>query len=96
MVSPGSFRDQPESVMQKKLCVVLGSEKSGETFRSICQPYDQEPPEVGILAVEGEERDSDSLIIVAYEGGGAFLIRSRKGSKIIVRGGRPHKPFVLD
>lgn len=82
--------------MENKLYVVLGSEKSGESFQTVDQPYNQQPPEVGILAVDGNGPDSASLIIVAYEGEGAFSIRSQKGSKIIIRGGRPHKPFILE
>jgi len=81
-------------MMEKKLYVVLGSEKSGESFQTVDQPYSQQPPEVGILAVDGNGPDCASLIIVAYEGGGAFSIRSQRGSKITIRGGKPHKPFM--
>ncbi|MFX0204093.1 MAG: hypothetical protein ACFFCW_48970 [Candidatus Hodarchaeota archaeon] len=80
--------------MKKKLYVVLGSEKSGDSFQTICQAYNQQAPEVGILGVEGPGTDSASLVIVTYEGGGAFSIRSQKGSKITIRGGKPHKPFI--
>ena len=80
--------------MEKKLYVVLGSEKSGESFQTVCQPYNQQPPEVGILGVDGHGTDSASLVIVVYEGGGAFSIRSQKGSKITIRGAKPRKPFI--
>ncbi len=82
--------------MEKKLYVVLGSEKSGELFQTVDQPYSQQPPEVGILAVNGNGPDSASLIIVAYEGEGAFSIRSQRGSKITIRGAEPRKPFILE
>lgn len=80
--------------MEKKLRIVLGSEKSGELFQTVDQPYNQKPPEVGILAVDGNGPDLAPLIIVAYEGGGAFSIRSQRGSKITIRGGKPRKPFI--
>jgi hypothetical protein len=79
--------------MERRLCVVLGSEESGESLRKICQPYENKPPEVGILAIEDDGEDSASLIIVAYEGKGAFSIRSSRGSRITVRGGKAHSPF---
>jgi len=82
--------------MEKKLYVVLGSEKSGESSQTVCQAYNHQPPEVGILGVDRPGTDSASLVIVTYEGGGAFSIRSRKGSKITIRGGKPHKPFILE
>lgn len=81
-------------MMEKKLYIVVGCEKSGESFQTVCQPYNQQPPEVGILGVDGNGADSASLIIVTYEGGGAFSIRPQRGSKIIIRGGKPHKPFI--
>jgi len=90
----GSPGNQKGGVMKKKLYVVLGSEKSGESVQTVCQAYNQKPPEVGILGVDGPGSDSASLVIVTYEGGGAFSIRSQKGSKITIRGGRPHKPFM--
>jgi hypothetical protein len=80
--------------MKKKLYVMVGSEKSGESVRTVYQAYNQRPPEVGILGVDGPGTDSVSLVIVTYEGGGAFSIRSQKGSKITIRGGKPHKPFI--
>lgn len=82
--------------MEKKLRVMLGSEKSGELFQAVDQPYNKKPPEVGILAVDGNRHDLASLIIVAYEGGGAFSIRSQRGSKITIHGGKPRKPFILE
>lgn len=80
--------------MKKKLNVMVGSEKSGETAQTVYQAYSQKSLEVGILGVDGPGTDSASLVIVTYEGGGAFSIRSQKGSKITIRGGKPHKPFI--
>jgi hypothetical protein len=81
-------------MMERKLCVILGSEKSDESFQMVDQPYSQQLPEIGILAVDGNGPDSASLIIVTYERGGAFSIRSQRGSRIIIRGGKPRKPFI--
>lgn len=80
--------------MKKKLYIVLGSEETGESYQTVCHSYNQQPPEVGILAVDGPEPDSASLVIVSYEGEGAFSVRSQRGSKIMIRGGKPFKPFI--
>lgn len=80
--------------MKKGLYVVLGSEKTGESFQTVCQAYNQKLLEIGILGVDGSGTDSASLVIVTYERGGAFSIRSQKGSRITIRGGKPYKSFM--
>ena len=87
--------DSGQENNERTVCVVVGSEKSGETFTTLCYPTNEKPVEVGILGTDGPESEA-SLVIVAYEGGGAFSIRSSTGSKISICGGKPLEPFVIE
>ena len=80
--------------MDRKLYVVLESADTGESPQTICQPFDEEPLEVVILAFDGQPSGPAYKIIVAYEGSGAFSIRPQKGSKIRVLGSKVHRSSI--
>ena len=81
--------------MEKRICIKVGTETSGGSFQTVYQTHDHTIPEVAILGYDGKGDDSASLITVAYEGGGAFSIRSTKGSRITIRGAKAGQPFIV-
>ncbi len=80
--------------MRKELRVVLRSTDSSESFQTVSQVYDQKAPEVEILVVDGQENGTSFQVMVAYEGGEAFSIRSPVGSRIMIRGGKVNNIFI--
>lgn len=82
--------------MEKRICVMLGTEESSEPLQRVFRTYNQKAPEIGILGDDGNGRSSASLIIVTYEGKGTFSIRSKKGSRINILGDRGHGPYLLE
>jgi hypothetical protein len=81
--------------MEKRISIKAATENSGEPFHTVYQAQDHTAPEVAILGYDGKGDDSAFLITVAYEGDGAFSIRSIKGSRITIRGGRVRQPLIV-
>lgn len=75
-------------MVPKELCILLGSENSGDPFQVVSRLSNQKVPEIRIQVTDGQNGNSPWHVVIAYEGNGAFSIRSQRGSRIIVRGGK--------
>ncbi len=82
--------------MGRKLCLFLRSKDPGQSVQSLSQAYDGKAPEIEILGIDKESRDSAWTIKINYEGDGTFTVRSKKGSRIAIRGSQPHDIFAFE
>jgi hypothetical protein len=71
---------------KKRICIMVRSQGSAEPVETVCRTYDQGAPEVIVLGEEGSSVSSASGITVTYDGGGLFSVRSKRGSRITLRG----------
>ncbi len=80
--------------MGRKLCLFLRSKDPGQSVQSLSQAYDGKAPEIEILGIDKESRDSAWTIKINYEGDGTFTVQSKKGSRIAIRGCQPYDTFA--